>query len=198
MKRSLVTLVAALATVVSSHALISVNWQDNSGFVMPDNVTPIMDPSTGGTNILTQLIFTPSGIIGAATVGGGVSGDNVILDQQVFNEGFTANPYGATLSENYQGPDLVGKLFVRVFQGGTDIGVAPVLTWYYDGLLYDTVVNAGGAQPPDIVEATSPASSGSGPFGTYVLNQQIVPEPTTLALAALGVLGVVARRFSRS
>jgi len=144
------------------------------------------------------LIYSLSGSIAPAVVGGLASGDNVILAEAVHDATDPGNPYLGTFAHIYEGTYLPGFVFVRVFQGGTGIGLAAVGDYYGDGQVLATINNAGGAQPPDFVEY-GPLQGGTGDFGTWRLeNQVVVPEPTTLALAALGVLGVVARRFRRS
>ncbi len=198
MKKIIIAIGMVLSLALSSDASLYISYGDETGFVMPDGTTPIIDGSTG-TDALFQLIFTASGVISNAVVGGLTSGDNVILAERTFNAGDTGNPYLGTAFENYgPSPDQAGFVFVRVFQGGTAIGDTVVGDWYIDGELVSTVVNPGPPSVPDTVHI-GPGAGGDGVGGTWRLDSQvIVPEPTTLALAALGVLGIVARRFRRS
>ncbi|MCO5067842.1 MAG: PEP-CTERM sorting domain-containing protein [Kiritimatiellae bacterium] len=197
MNKILAAVGMVLSLAVSSHAALYVSYGDSTGFVMPDGTTPIINGGTG-SNALFQLIFTASGINSAAFVGGATSGDNVILAERTFSEADAGNPYLGTAFEIY-GPDTyqAGYVFVRIFQGGTDVGNTAVGDWYIDGQILATINNPGPPTIPDLVQV-GPVGGGTGFSGTYRLNQQVVPEPTTLALAALGVLGVVARRFRRS
>ncbi len=197
MKKIASSMVALVLAAMTSQAALMIDWHDYTGFSMNDNVTAILDAGVG-SQALVQLIFTASGTQSAALIGGAASGDNVILDQQVIDSAVLGNDYGAGFSYSYVNADMVGSLFVRVFQGGTSIGNVSPGAWYFNGYLHTAVVNPGPPAAPDAVPAGVPPGGGTGPFGTYALNQQVVPEPTTLALAALGVLGVVVRRFRRS
>lgn len=197
MKKLIAAVGIVLSISTSAHALISVNYIDSSGWVMPDGTTPIISAGVG-SDALVQLIFTPSNTHGQAYINGGVESYEQVLSERTFNFGDTGNEYLASFSENYVGSDLVGNLYIRIFQGDTAVGAVAVNQWYANGWLLPTVVNPGPPNTPDTVDF-GPLLGGDGDFGTYRLNQQvIVPEPTTLALAALGVLGVVARRFRRS
>lgn len=198
MKKLALILALALSGAAYSHASLIVNWGDPTGFVMNDGTTPILDGGVG-TTALVQLIWTGDGVQDDALIGGLVGGANEILAQQTITDVQFGNPYAGTFSFDY-GPeaDRSGFLYVRVFQGGTSIGNVNAGDWYFTGMLTATVNNPGGAAPPDDVYAGDPPYGGTGDFGTFALNQQVVPEPTTLALAALGVLGLVARRFRRS
>lgn len=183
-----------LATTLSANAFLYVAWNGFSGFTMSDGVTPwVPDPSSA----LVQLIYSPDAIAGDPLPGGAATGDT-ILDEQMVTEAMVGNPYGAGFSFIY-GPDtdLVGFLYVRVFEAGTSPGVVPVGAFYYTSPLYATVNNPGPPTPPNDVSAGD-AGTGDGDFGTYRLTQQVVPEPSVIALAALGAAVVAVRRFRRS
>lgn len=198
MKKILFTLIM-LSGMSAANAALYVSYSDLSGVTMNDGVTPILDASVDASQIaLVQLIWTSDGVQDLATIGGGVSGANEILDQQNISAALLGNDYAANFAFLVgPSPDRVGSLYVRIFQGGTSVGNVDVGDWYYTGILNPVVVNPG---PPSVADDVNlgPLGAGTGDFGTYSLNQQVVPEPTTLALAALGVLGLVARRFRRS
>jgi hypothetical protein len=194
MKKIAIFMAVAAAAVTSAHSAIFVAWNGPSGFTMADGTTPLVG---GVAQALVQLVYTPDAIAGSAEIGGTATGDTV-LDQQLIDEALTGNAYGAGFSFVY-GPsaDLIGFLYVRVFEAGTSIGNVNVGDFYYTGPLFATVNNPGPPATPNDVNAGA-AFGGDGDSGTFRLTQQVVPEPSVLALAALGAAVVAVRRFRRS
>ncbi|MCO5045840.1 MAG: PEP-CTERM sorting domain-containing protein [Kiritimatiellae bacterium] len=197
MKKSIaLAVIFGAAASLSAHAYLYVNWSTPAGFTMNDGVTPIL---SGGQTGLVQLVFSPDATPGLAQVGGAADGD-IILDQREISEASLGggDTWGLFFSELYgPNPDMVGSVYIRMFQGGTSIGNVSAGDWYFTSALLTIEINPG---PPNTAQDLVALAAGTGPgdMGTAILNQQVVPEPTTLALAALGVLGVVARRFRRS
>lgn len=195
MKRILLVLSAIAVSALSANAFLYVAWNGPSGFTYADGTTPLFSSPTN--TALVQLVFSPDNVAGDALPTGLATGDTII-DQRVLTEPEVGNPYGALFSYIY-GPDtdLVGYLYVRVFEEGTSIGVVPLGAFYYTGPIVATTVNPGPPTLPDNVGAGD-AGTGDGDFGTYRLTQVVVPEPSVIALAALGAAVVAVRRFRRS
>lgn len=191
--KKVLTAIAAVVIAGTVNADIFVNWSGPSGFVQNDGTTPIVpDPTTA----LVQLLYSVDGSFDAADIGG-TAGSDSVLSQQLISEVLTGNPYGAQFSFVYTAPFQAGFLAVRVFDGGTSSGVVPAGTWYFTGPAVATLNNSGGANPPDPVRAGL-AGTGPGPFGTYILNQQVVPEPMSIAFLGLGAVIAAARRIRKA
>ena len=178
--KKITVLVALLVSMGVARADILVNWLDNSGFTQIDGVTPI----AASGNVLAQLIFTATGDIEATGLAGDVRSSAVM---NVPNDTF--NPYIAGFSFNYDAPFESGFLYIRVFSAE----VPTVGDYYWNGPVFATINNPGGSNPRDVV-STGPAGSGSGDFGTHIVNIQIVPEPSTLAFLGIGGLVLAIRR----
>lgn len=186
-KKLAVLLAGVVVCSATAFGQLSINWIDNSGVTQSDGTTPWLD---GGATGIAQLIFTASGVISPASTTG-PTGDNVIWDTASFTEASTGNPYGSTFSALYSNPIYTaGQVFIRVFEA--DASPTTVGTWYYDGVL-DVVED--GPNPPQITDM-GPLSGGTGAFGTWQLDQQVIPEPSVFAMLGLGgLLLTIRRRF---
>ena len=190
--KKLTTILAVLAIASAVNADIVVNWSGPSGFVKNDGNTPLVpDPATA----LVQLLYSTDNSFADADIGG-TAGSDTVLSQQTISEVTAGNPYG-TFSFPYSTPFQAGFLAVRVFDGGTGVGNVPAGTWYFTGPSFATINNAGGSNPPDDVNAGL-GGTGPGPLGTYILNQQVVPEPMSIAFLGLGAVIAAARRIRKA
>lgn len=193
MKKIVLAVIAAGMMITNASAFLYINWSAYPGIVTPSN-DPLFPDLT--TPALFQLIFTPDAIVGDALPGGAVDGNDVVLQEQVITAGDLGGDFWATTSSWIYGPETyqVGYVYVRVFEAGTGIGNVPVGALYFTGILYSTVDNPAGPVPPEFVDL---GPGGTGPYGEYALNQTVVPEPSVIALAALGTAVVAVRRFRR-
>lgn len=205
MKKMLAYLMVAGFALSSAQAALQVQWRGLDGFVHTDMSTLFPDSTPGNGSYLAQLIWTPDAFKADAWLNGAVDpGSNEqILGSVVINN--TGDQYGALPQQNYVGSfPGAGYVYARVFDIGSD-NTATIIagSWYYSGPLLAATDEANPIiyQVYNIHQGTADAmfpGQGFDGFGTDVLNQQVVPEPSVLALAALG-LGVVAvRRFRRS
>lgn len=205
MKKMVAYLMAAGMAVSSAQAALQIHWSGPDGFVHTDMSTMYPDSTPLNGSYLAQLIWTPDAFKADAWIGGAVDpGSNeVIIDTAVLTN--PGDAYGPLSPQGYAGAyPGAGYVYARVFDLGSD-NVATIVagSWYYSGPLLATVDQSDPSidQVYNIHQGTADAmfpGQGFDGFGTDVLNQQVVPEPSVLALAALG-LGVVAvRRFRRS
>jgi hypothetical protein len=195
MKKTLVAVAVMGLMITTAPAFLYINWSTYPGVINPDSSALFPDDTTPA---LFQLIFTPDVIQGDALPGGAVSGNDTILQQftVTYNDIGGGDYWASTYSVIYGlAPFQAGYVYVRVFQAGTSIGNVPVGALYVTGPLFPTIDNPGPPTVPDFIDL---GPGGSGPYGEYMLNQVVVPEPTVLALAALGAGVVAVRRFRRS
>ena len=193
MKKYTSILVTLLASAVLASATITVNWVSNNGVDDPTIPGAAPDLNVGS---LVQLIWSPDNVIGAINPFSPTTptGGDILLDSV-----FTTIPGGfaeaGTYPENVgpllgiTEPELLsGYVYIRVFNTA-----APTIgDWYGESALVGNLLTDQDPTPglPDVVDIA--------PSSVFTLNQQIVPEPSVLALAALGAAVVAIRRFRRS
>ena len=186
--------VAVLVGVFTSSADINVVWSGTGGFLANNDSDPILIPFPG-QSALVQLIFTPNNWVEDATPGAGLLGSEQLLSERWI----ATDQWGTTPGEQYQGAFQVGYIYARIFagvddSGGPSAGDIGFNHWYYAGPLTATIDNLTPANP-DYYDMNRNASSGG--FGDP-LDLQVIPEPTSMVLAALGGLVLlIRRRFAR-
>ena len=188
-----VALLVFAFAIVSSYGALQVQWSGADGFVRADGTTPLADGFTPGEEVyLAQLIFSPSGVISPAFLGGTATGDNQVL--QNVNILASGDEYGPLNAQNFTGPFSAGQVFVRVFDvGSTNPGDITAGMFYYDGPLVT------GVDQSDDLSVFQPYNANTGTagfagFNTDVLNQQVIPEPSVFAMLGLGGLVLMIRR----
>lgn len=205
MKKMLAYLMVAGLALSSAQAALQVQWRGLDGFVHTDMSTIFPDNTFGNGQYLAQLIWTPDAFKADAWLNGAVDpGSNEVILQSatITNPG---DAYGPLNQQVYV--DVfpgAGYVYARVFDIGSENPANIVVgSWYYSGPLLAAIDEANPIifQSYNIHQSTADAmfpGQGFDGFGTDVLNQQVVPEPSVLALLGLGALGLGYRRFRRS
>ena len=200
MVKSVATVVLSLVVMSSSvHARAYIGWGNNSHtLVRNDDRTEEYLPI--GSSSLFQLIWAPSGEIHNGIMpGGDPTGDNVLLDSFVLDSTTLSTSYGFTdpaewdSNDNPGLLDVGGQFFTRIFE--TEDPQAG--DWYYNGQL-ETATSRSLTDPPqsyynpvrDTYSDTGPTADMTGdtiddPNSDF--NFQVVPEPGTIAMVALGI-----------
>ena len=168
---------------------IAVQWQGLGGFVKTDGETPLLD---GGGASVAFLIFSPSGSSWgtALTLGNFIQGDERVLQQVNIND-----DYGTVFTANSAPQEFEpGFIYARVFDIGTTLTLGQPVegTWYYESPSVSAVSIVNGNSPQFININTG--SAGIEGFETDIVNRQVVPEPSSLALIGLGGLALALRR----
>ncbi|HMP76655.1 MAG TPA: PEP-CTERM sorting domain-containing protein [Kiritimatiellia bacterium] len=193
MKKIASALIVGLASASIASATITIEWKSSFGVDDPTIGVASPDLQVGS---LVQLIWTPDATIGALDPLNptAAQGNDIVIDSL-----FTAGVGGFATTGTY--PDgagpligvtepqlLSGYVYIRVF----NTAAPTVGDWYGESALVGNPLTDQDPSPstPNVVDI-----AGSSFF---TLNQQIVPEPSVLALAALGAAVVAIRRFRRS
>jgi hypothetical protein len=189
-KRGLLIAFITCAVALTAGADMFVDWYAGSGFYKPPgDAVGIMDGGSPAT-VLAQLIYAPTtNTWSSATAGGGVDAGFVILDS--YNASFAVDTDWAVFSQTYTGAYVVGACYGRIFQDST----VDVDDYYYNGDMFEYANLLPPSPEPahELYDMNQDLWLGWGD----ALQEQVVPEPSTLALLVFGALTVVARRFRR-
>ena len=194
--------VMALLTNCAVYAGTSVDWFAFWGFYPHGGDPTSLTPGTGvaaSQAVIWQLIYTGTDnaidlLDSANSAGGYVSDDDVVLATRNVPAG--AAGYGDEWLGNLAGAQPLftsGTTYVGSFYERVIGDITPAIgEWYYNSPKL-TAVNWTSGDPDQLLDGnTDGANQGDA------LNVQIVPEPSSMALLAIG-LGVVAlRRMRRS
>jgi len=190
---------ASVGMLVSACADVNVDWVANAGFIWTAGDVSLLGDASGNS-CLVQLIWSSDSTIGVADANTAnyVTGNDVFLASFVFTENgvpgdFDDYAYWSS-PQNYNdsgsNPDG-GYIYGRIFQDNS-IGVGD---WYYDGVIVaatDWDPTKEPLDPPQAYEFNRDLVNGDYIDGTY--GGEVVPEPTTWALFALGAVVVGLRR----
>lgn len=182
MKKTILSVIASCAMGLSANADININWAAGSGFysaAMPNGIL------LGGGSLLAQLIYTASGTIENAGVGGAVAGDNTVLvNFTVTNPGNAGSEWAdfSYGSQVFAGISS-GFVYARVFQDD----VVEIGDLYYDSSTL-AVTPYTGIEAPQTLQTNSDLINGNE------LTIAVVPEPSVLAFLGFGGLALAARR----
>lgn len=170
---------------VDVQAGLGLNWATPSGLVQADGITPLLESGSA----LFQLVYAGGdSIADPPTVGGGVSGDDEVLAQQVADAS-TAGSFGQHFAATYVDPawSFPAFVYVRIFDRGTSIGNVPSGTAYFQGVLVAADSAWSWASTyQEISEGPFAGGASLDGMGRYVLNQQVgggpQPEPPALEI----------------
>lgn len=205
-KKCLFVCLITVLTASAASANVYVAWKASGGFFF--NATPsvgILGDGTGNST-LAQLIWSTDNVRDAAdlTTANYVTGDDVwladftITEDGVANDGSTFDSYAWFGSQTFNdggAQSSGGYIYARVFQDNSiDDG-----DWYYAGdiVLADDLDPVGPpADTPQVYEINASGVAGDAIDASSGYSFQVVPEPGTMGLLALGLvtLGGAARR----
>lgn len=206
MRRFLLALL--MTSVVASLQAITINWQvANSEFAWADEgVSTYLVYSESG-NLSAENVYTnnykgykvTAGSADATAVGGATAADSGVVNSY-WTPGFGSAENSTVGSKAYVNVDLEGTAFgdgyfyLVVFKTGTNDGTndqyaVSKAVQYTEGVnangIYDITVEGAAPEMGDYVEI---------PWLGGTWRDAVVPEPTALALLALGVAGLALRR----
>ena len=180
---SILAVFGALAASSVSYGVVQINWSGPSGGITDEGGA--LAPS----GWVTQLIFTPSGTISAPTAGDpfAMSGDNVLLQTQTLSPiPIDGRLIGAQSPYNEDNSLENGFVFARVFNVTSQPASPDLATLRYgDSVTFgnpNNMVNGGlmiTTNDPNTINQVAPS---------LMVNQQVIPEPSTYALLAFGGL----------
>ena len=174
-------------------ATITVNWVTFQGIDDPLVAGTAADLASGN---LAQLIWSPDAVITPIDPNNPTTpqGGEVILQSTLSAIGFPgyitfgAADYTEAFVGVTEGTLLSGMVYTRVFNSPTP-GFG---TWYGEGGIDSALLDQDPIPPGPLDQ--SDISAG----GLFTLNQQVVPEPGTLAFLGLGAVAMVVRRMRKA
>lgn len=174
----------------SAQAVFSIQWNVSRLTTDGSAANPWL---SNGQTVEAQLLQI-IGVIDTGVFEGGVTdGDDVVVDMRSFTSTGTVPDNLGFFSGTWD--DLVpfnavnNQFYVRVFAPG-----GPVLGSPFIQSLAQTAADINrGSVPPQTPQSINFFSTFTGPSGTVMA----IPEPSSLALIALGTLGLMYRRHRR-
>ena len=197
-KKWIVGVCFIVGIIGSASADVNVDWYSSWGYTWTAGGASLLGDASGAS-CLTQLIWSPDATIGVADAGtaGYVTGNDVLLDSYILTEDSTPgnfDDYAYWSAHNYNdsgtNPDG-GYIYGRIFQDNS----VEKDDWYYDGVIVAATDWDPLKEPLDPAQGYEFSRSMTGHEnidGTF--GGQVVPEPTTWALFALGAVVVGLRR----
>lgn len=192
MKKFVVVMVALSGLfAMTTQADVNIAWAHPNGYY--DNMDVGESVAAAGGDLYAILIWTPDGNVGMPEVGNLAGGGNMVSSGLLVSDFGGAADYGWGASVNIAAPnfDPLGFVVSRVFQANSAAAADMVDVWYYDSAAI-ALLDKGPADGPQIVDANRNSSANG--VGDAISTGQVVPEPSTLALLALGLGTVLFRR----
>lgn len=196
MHKRTVTIIAALVLAISApaaRAVIDIAWAATAGFYPQGSIADdigILDASPTGS-VLVQLLINNSPAMPepSRVFPGGVpesADDQVVMSFVISGAG-----YGDFSAPNFQRPFEAGWVWGRIFSSADPV----VGDWYWNGpvVALEDIPPLATPQGYDLNLNTAPF-----PFGGDILNLPVVPEPGSIMLMALGMVGAYTIRRRRA
>lgn len=209
MKRTLLIVAVAAGLCLNAQANVYVAWQAGAGFYYASDPGVGILGSGTGNSCLYQLIWSSDAAADPADYSTThyVTGNDVwlndftVTEDGIDNDGTEFDSYAwflASEAGTYDDGGVNsngGYIYARVFQ---DTTVDPN-DWYYVG-----AVEAADNLDPNAAQPPSPQTYdinrdllNGDPIDDAIYGAQVVPEPGTMALFALGLLTLAGRRLRR-
>jgi len=208
-KRLMAVMVAAgLISAGSVQANVYVSWFASAGFYAADGTTPLLGSDGSANSTLAQLIWSANATADSAGVGGSVTGDDVWLANfTVQEDGIVNSPetydyyalFNAPVHDDGGARPNSGYIYARIFQDSTPVAGE----WYFVGaVVAANNLNPGGEPPdsPQTYELNTDLQNGNeidedwAGSNDGLLGEQVIPEPGTIGLFALGTALVGLRK----
>jgi len=184
--KALLLIVAIIVSGTAAQAFVAIDWRTTNP-VLNYNGTVYADRVSAGS--LYQLIWTADTTMDTPNASGGVTGDDILLDDDVFDAVGRSGPLSGVQynSGTYGLTDLqlhAGHVYVRAWgDASPGLGSAYISGGYQGTLTADPL-------PTDLPDKADLCLSSLTPLDTLIP----VPEPSSLLLAGLGSLLVMIRR----
>lgn len=170
------------------------NPTETPGLGKTDRGTVPVYQAAPGSTVTLQFSFTP--VAGGATAGGVASNNGIDFALKGFDQTGVVNGSAPNFTK---GANSLGTWTDRARTPDWWY-TSPIPTFRYNGstILMDCNINLGSAIPQDYYEFAIQAAGGNEDWSTtqyfYI---QVVPEPVTLGLLALGAGGLLLKRYRR-